>query len=90
MSKHLDSILSSVPPATANSVIQPLPPQIQERVEEQTERIVAVVPKQVKEEIRRYIKNNHGATEKIVLLRALKGMGFNIKDEWLIDKRSIR
>jgi len=51
---------------------------------------VAVIPKMLKEEIKDYLKTHKGETEKIVILKALKLMGFTVQKEWLIDKRSTR
>ena len=90
MSKKLDSILSNVPPATAIPSRSEPQPIINSKVMEPTERIVAVIPKVLKEEMRDYLKNNPKETEKTVILRALKTMGFSIKEEWLVDRRSLR
>lgn len=99
-SKQLDSILSRVPSATANtttpevskttylSVPTPSIPQPSQR--EPTDRIVAEIPKILKEEIRSYIKNNVRETERTVLLRALKSIGFSVEESWLVDNRSKR
>ena len=90
MSKQLDSILKNVPPATASytSRSQVEPPK--DVASEETDRIVAVVPKRLKEEIRDHIRANKGETERTVILRALKSLGFTVKDEWLVDKRTTR
>ena len=92
--KNLNSILNKMPSATAlveRSVSQYVD-QNSLAVEKYTEmdRIVATIPKVLKEEIQQYVKSHKGETEKIVVLKALKIMGFNVLDEWLIDKRSLR
>jgi uncharacterized protein (DUF1499 family) len=98
-SKQLDSILSKIPSATVegerkntnnleinkiNYYQQP------SNIIEETDRIVAVIPKILKQEIRDYLKAHKGDTEKIIILKALKLMGFKVPEEWLIDKRSTR
>jgi endonuclease V-like protein UPF0215 family len=93
-SKNLNSILNKMPSATAlveRSVSEHVD-QNSLAVEKYTEmdRIVATIPKVLKEEIQQYVKSHKGETEKIVVLKALKIMGFNVLDEWLIDKRSLR
>lgn len=98
-SKQLDSILSSIPHATVtkeekqtNTFTKNEPDIYESKVKhkEEYERIVAVVPKELKEEIREHLKKNKSDTEKTVLLKGLKLLGFNVKNEWLIDKRTIR
>jgi hypothetical protein len=96
-SKQLDSILKNIPSAT---VVKEQPQvsirdkfDIQEKknnIKGEHERIVAVIPKELKEEIREYLKENRSATEKTVILKGLKLLGFNVKNEWLIDKRTVR
>lgn len=91
-SKQLDSILKNIPSATVT------PTQREEKniyyaeqkQKEEMERIVASVPKSVKDEIREFLSKNKKETEKTVILRGLKAIGFNIKTEWLVDKRSLR
>jgi len=103
MSKHLDSILKKVPSATASyeevsrqedAILKKI--KIQEAIAKKvftknsTERIVAEVPKALKDEIRSFVRMNPGHTERSVLLAALKMAGFSVKEEWLIDNRSVR
>lgn len=93
MSKELESILKNIPSATikgevANSELQKKIEQ--PTIEEPMDRIVAVIPRSLKNEIRDYVKRNSGETERTVLLKALKLMGFNIPGTWMVDKRSIR
>lgn len=99
-SRQLSSILKTAPAATVSgqrraveqeddqrAVVVAPPPVLNS---EQQARIVAEIPMSLKEEIKLYIKANKGMTEKIVLLKALKLMGFNVQDKWLIDNRSTR
>lgn len=98
MSKKLESILSTVPPATAHGEKNNSSPKFSEpatnRGEEKEElkmtRVVASIPVSVKNEIRKRVENTKGETETTIVLKALKAIGFTIKDEWLIDKRSKR
>ena len=95
-SKQLDSILSKVPSATVRTETQSIDRLPSIAVEERAlkipeyERIVAVIPKELKEEIRAHLKLNKAATEKTVILKGLKLLGFNVKNEWLVDKRTLR
>lgn len=96
-SKQLHSILNKVPAATADGEKNRLK-QIEgddlhtlpHEISEETARIVAVIPKILKEEIKIYLKAHKGDTEKIIILKALKLMGFNVPANWLVDKRSTR
>lgn len=87
-SKQLDSILQKMPSATAQKTQQQEVPPIYKP--EKTERIVAVVPLNIKKQIRIHLENNPGETEKIIILKGLKAIGFSVNDEWLIDKRTTR
>lgn len=98
-SKQLDSILSTIPSATvtkedkSTNIFINDKPEIYEtksKQKEEFERIVAVVPKSLKEEIRRHLRDNRSETEKTILLKGLKLLGFNVKNEWLVDKRTTR
>jgi hypothetical protein len=98
MSKQLESILNKVPHATAKPVDKSQEPISANISTEQKKipptvsikRISAEVPSELKEEIQNYIKKNQGETEKTVLLRALRLMGFDVKPEWLVDNRTTR
>jgi len=98
MSKKLDSILSQVPPATARgNNAQIVDYQNSERLQtnsnlenEKTVRITAVIPISLKNEIKSYLEKNPLDTEKTVVLKCMKSFGFNIKEDWLIDKRRLR
>lgn len=98
-SKQLGSILDSIPAATAKGQNK-IAKEVQEtsftaqtkaidKTIQRHERIVASIPKELKEEIKQYM-NNNGLTEKVILLKALQKFGFNIKDEWLVDQRTQR
>jgi hypothetical protein len=91
-SKRLESILGSVPSATAKGESMVIESQKKVNIAVPTEytRIVATIPQQLKDEIREYIKKNKGDTETTVILRALKKMGFNVDPTWIVDKRSTR
>ncbi len=96
-SKQLKSILNQIPSATVNGEKQTITESKEysaysnlNKTPIQTERIVAAIPKLLKEEIRSYIKIHKGETEKTVILRALKSIGFNVPNEWIIDKRTDR
>lgn len=98
-SKQLKSILSQIPSATVKGENEYLKQDFQREVivsikEEKAvvelDRIVASIPKVLKEEIREYIKRHKGETEKTVILKSLKLMGFNVPNDWLIDRRALR
>lgn len=93
-SKQLKSILSKTPSATIvgeklniKSEMQDL--KIEQRLENM-ERLVARVPTSLKEEIRHYIRKHKGETETTILMKGLKLMGFNVSDNLLVDKRTLR
>jgi hypothetical protein len=93
VSKKLDSILSNFPSATVNEdeinkeKIDTI--NINKKVGK-NERIVAVIPYSLKQEIRQYLVNHPGDTEKTVILRGLKALGFNVQHQELEDKRGKR
>lgn len=92
MSKHLNSILDKIPSATItkeqggtyDEKLQSL------KKHEEMDRIVAAIPKVLKEEIQEYVKSHKGETERTVVLKALKLLGFKVLEEWMVDKRSTR
>jgi hypothetical protein len=94
MSKQLDAIMKSIPSATVTGKETPTYTDImreeKQNVKEEMTRISAEVPSSLKEEIRRFTKKHKGETEKTVLLKALKLMGFNVLNEWLVDNRTTR
>lgn len=96
-SKQLNSILNTIPAATVqkNTSVETSPPINNTELpiikkKEEFERIVAVIPKELKDEIREHLKNDKSATEKTIILKGLKLLGFNVKNEWLVDKRTLR
>ena len=72
---------------TANTLNLPSPAPIKQ---EKTDRIVAEIPRSLKKQIKSYIENNEGMTEKSVILKALKAYGFDIEDSLILDKRTTR
>lgn len=90
-SKRLESILGSVPSATAKGELanKEINNKIIEPQLEYT-RVVARIPQVLKDEIKLYIKKNKGDTETILILKALKNMGFNVDPSWIVDKRTTR
>ena len=93
-SKQLNSILNTVPSATAekhykNDVITDDTKSISKQSDKQ-ERIVANITPCLKEQIRQYLKNNRGETEKTLVLKALKKFGFDIDNNIIVDKRTQR
>lgn len=90
MSKQLDSILTRVPAATAVPTYTPTPTVKERKITEPIARIVAEVPKSLKEQIKHYVNNNPGQTERTVLLKALKEIGFKVDETWLVDNRTLR
>lgn len=88
-SKHLDSILRNIPSAT----VQPLTAQEnleQKKQKEELSKVVARIPKTLKNEIRAYLSDKKKETETSLVLKGLKALGFNVNDEWLVDKRTLR
>jgi len=99
MVKTLQSILDKVPPATVEnpalkqekSKDSQSNPVDSERLEKtSTYRIVAEVPRSVKIQMRERLFRNPDETERTILLKALRAIGFSIEDEHLIDQRKIR
>lgn len=97
-SKQLESILRKSPSATVNEEIRVLNENKtnsamfinHRRILEKKEKIVAYVPKKLKEEIKLYVQANEGETESSVVLRALKQIGFYVPQEYLGDQRRNR
>jgi len=96
MVRTLKSILDKVPPATidneafrkdvASENSSALP--IKEKDEHGgTYRIVAEVPRSIKAQMRERLYKNPHETERTILLKALRAIGFSIGDEYLIDQR---
>jgi hypothetical protein len=96
MSKKLDSIMSRIPAATVsqpNVAPSPLtdnsnfPHPLEKKIEKQV-RINAEVPYSVKRQIKQFIANNPGDTEKTVILKGLKLLGFQIEEIYFKDLRA--
>lgn len=102
MSKQLKSILNKLPHATVQAENLPSSPGVVsknktdvnaihiEKVNypsEKMARIVAPIPRTLKREIKMYVINNPGETEKSLVLKGLRTLGFNISDEYISDKR---
>lgn len=89
MSKKLESILARVPSATIKkeefSANQGL-----DFIEIKQERLVAEIPAYLKREIKIYIANHPKETERTVVLRGLKAIGFKIPDNEFKDKRGYK
>lgn len=95
-SKQLESIIATMPPATAareivvkNSTAQVSSDIIRKRTTEIV-KIVATANQGVKNELKEVAKNM-GVTETVIILKALKDFGFqSIDDSMLVDKRTLR
>lgn len=94
MVKKLDSILSMAPYATAKeSVVAAQHSNVSVVIknnDEKLQRIVAVVPKSIKRQVKSYIEENPGETERTVILRGLKALGLTVDPSLLIDNRTRR
>ena len=99
MARTLKSILDKVPPATINNEAfrkdvaseSASAPILEEKAEQGgTYRIVAEVPRSIKIQIRERLYKNPDETERTILLKALRAIGFSIGDEYLIDQRKTR
>lgn len=88
MSKKLDSIIKRVPPAISrdSSSVEVVKDEKEELVEKM-ERIVAVVPSDLKKQIKQYIVDHPGDTEKTILLKGLLSIGFYIDKKFMKDNR---
>ena len=87
MPKTLTSILDTMPPATISS------PIISENITNNKKlmkisRLNCEVPLEIKQQIKQYIANHTGETEKTIIMKALKNFGFSINEIYLKDKRS--
>jgi hypothetical protein len=96
MVRTLKSILDKVPPATMDneafkkdvSSENHATPLVEEKSEQGgTYRIVAEVPRFIKIQMRERLYKNPDETERTILLKALRAIGFSIGDEHLIDQR---
>ena len=121
MSKKLDSILNTMPPATGRTSVPqastPQPKMVDKKgqgreekksvrpaiataqmpkvekavsvqtVDEKQDRIVAIIPYGLKRQIKQYLVDHPGETEKTVLLKGLRAIGFSVSEEHLEDLR---
>jgi len=94
MSKQLNSILNKLPHATASKnaslaisgAENPRTPNLKS-AKEKMSRIVAPVPYSLKQELKRYVVEHPEETEKSLILKGLRTLGFTIADEYIEDKR---
>lgn len=88
MSKQLDSILNKVPAATADSerknILRAPSPQ------QASSRIAIEIPYELKKKLKAYIEEHPGETEKTIVLKGLKAIGFPIEESLLKDQRRTR
>lgn len=91
MSKKLDSIIKRVPPAISrDSKPADFIHDEKEKRVEKMERIVAVVPSSLKKQIKQYIVDHPGDTEKTILLKGLMSIGFFVDEKFIKDNRGRR
>lgn len=99
MVRTLKSILDKVPPATIDNEAfrkdvaseSSSVPTIEEKDDQGgIYRIVAEVPRSVKIQMRERLYKNPDETERTILLKALRAIGFSIGEEYLIDQRKKR
>lgn len=99
MVRTLKSILDKVPPATIDN--EAFKKDVESEnfsiptIEEKDDqggicRIVAEVPRSVKIQMRERLYKNPDETERTILLKALRAIGFSIGEEYLIDQRKKR
>jgi hypothetical protein len=100
-SKKLGSILSNYPPATAEGTVEKQEQRSytnnMEIKEEGTKkssnkigRLVAEIPWYLKSDIKAYLAKHPGETERTLILKGLKAMGFRINETEMEDKRTRR
>lgn len=98
MSKQLNSILNKLPHATATHNASSNIEEVKEtrvlnnnvappKTFEKMSRIVAPVPYSLKQELKRYVVDHPDETEKSLILKGLRTLGFSIEDEYIEDKR---
>lgn len=103
MSKQLNSILNKLPHATAKPDAGPPSPSLEPNAlilnsvkpinkypSKKMLRVVAPVPASLKQEIRQFVIDNPGETEKSLILKGLRTQGFSISDEYIEDLRKKR
>lgn len=92
MSKQLNSILNKLPHATVNNDVEK---NIDSEIKSNNKthpsrkmlRIVAPVPESLKLDMKRYILDNPGETEKSLILKGLRAIGFQVDEEYIVDLR---
>jgi hypothetical protein len=95
MVKKLESIISKVPPATVNNpVINQSIKETENLVNEEKKedqdvfwRITAEVPKSVKIQMKERLFKHPEETERSIILKALRSIGFDIEEKHLNDLR---
>jgi hypothetical protein len=100
MTKKLSSILEKFPHATVTPpkeqssapelATQQSNGKITNKNIEEMVRIIATVPKSFKKQMQQYILDHEGETEKSLILKGLRTLGFIIDDKYLEDKRKVR
>ncbi len=96
MAKTLKSIIDKVPPATVNNPVitnakdesRSSNPIIMEQ--EEFVRITAEVPRSVKIQMKERLFRNPEETERSIILKALKSIGFEIDEKYLNDLRKAK
>lgn len=94
MSKTLSSILDKVPPATVDNPAIKRRYEVDEvknHIENETYcRLVAVVSHSIKMQMRERIFKNPEDTERSLILKGLRAIGFDVNDKDLNDMRKIK
>lgn len=91
-SKQLESIIATMPPATAKEKLKVFSKEVNLPFNKKDKivKIVASATENIKDELKERAKKL-GVTETVIILRALKDFGFKSIDEsMLIDKRTLR
>lgn len=91
-SKHLESIIANIPPATVTKEFKKVEDISTKSMKRSGKivRVVATVDTSVKKELKELAENME-TTESVVILKALKNFGFkSIDDSMLVDKRTTR
>lgn len=91
MSKRLDSILDKVPHATVTAKKSESETiKVSNPLDEKMVRLTAVVPYRIKRQIKQYLADHPGETERTLILKGLKLLGLNIDDRFIHDMRTSR
>lgn len=91
ISKNLESILDKVPHATASATSNHEEEKkkiYKSDFQDKNIRLSVEIPSSIKRQIKQYITDHPGSTEKSIILKGLKTLGFNIEDKYLYDLRS--